>query len=87
MPDRVLPAGLLELGVVREAAGDVGVDLAQGHPLHDAVLDGHGDEGHVGVGRPRGGRLGSGGGGRRGGLCRGGAREGRGGDGHRGGWC
>ena len=50
MPDGVLPA-LPVGGVVREGRHDPGVDLRQGHSPARAGLDGHGDEGYVGVGR------------------------------------
>lgn len=50
VPDGVLPA-LLVLPVERKQVHDELVDLRQGeHPLR-VVLDGHGDEGDVGVGR------------------------------------
>lgn len=60
MTDGVLPALLLLVGVELEVGGDVGVDLGERGTLHDRVLDGHGDESHVRVGRSRDGRLGGG---------------------------
>ena len=50
VPDGVLPA-LPVGGVVGEGCHDPGVDLCQGHPPAGAGLDGHGDQGNVGVGR------------------------------------
>ena len=51
VPDRVLPAGFALL-IKREIVGDVLVNLAERQLLLMRVLDGHGDEGRVGVGRP-----------------------------------
>lgn len=51
VPDGVLPAGFALL-VEGEVVGHVLVDLAQGQLLLVRVLDGHGDERGVGVGRP-----------------------------------
>ena len=48
--DGVLPA-LLVLLEVREAGHDEGVDLVERHHAVGRALDGHGDEGDVGVGR------------------------------------
>ena len=48
--DGVLPA-LLVLLEVREASHDEGVDLVERHHAVGRALDGHGDEGDVGVGR------------------------------------
>lgn len=50
MPDRVLPS-LLILLEIREFAGDVGVDLAEGRLLLRAVLYRHGDQSDVAEGR------------------------------------
>lgn len=51
MPDRVLPA-CFALLIKREIIGDVLINLAERQLLLMRVLDGHGDEGRVGVGRP-----------------------------------
>ena len=50
MSDRVLPS-LSVCWIVREGCHYPGVYLCQGHHLGAGGLDGHGDEGNVGVGR------------------------------------
>lgn len=64
MTDGVLPARLVLVGVELEVGSDVSVDLGERGALHVGVLDGHGDERHVRVGRSR--KDGLGGGRRRG---------------------
>lgn len=64
MTDGVLPARLVLVSVELEVRGDVSVDLGERSTLHVGVLDGHGDERHVRVGRSR--KDGLGGGRRRG---------------------
>lgn len=58
--DGVLPARLVLVGVELEVGSDVSVDLGERCALHVRVLDGHGDERHVRVGRSRKGGFGGG---------------------------
>lgn len=50
VPNRVLPALFVALEV-RKFGGDVSIDLREGGSFQVRRLDGHGDEGHVRVGR------------------------------------